>query len=236
MANKDNYAQMLGVEATKNMFTNIDTDEDADWTIISKNGMKFKCHSHVVKHKSDVLLRMMTSDFKDKKNKTIHMKDFSTRAVQFFLKFMYCYELDNKDKNLDLKTLKELIRMGDMFNVSSLKNAASKNMEKFFTKNNIIEILDFKKKHQSDGMDECFGFIINNFEIAQLKKDGVLKKHPDLGLCYLNLLVDGGYVKDQTVRSLFRNQDQSDDDDADYCGSSNSSQGHRQSHICGHCY
>ena len=193
----NNHAEKLGVETTKKLYMSRDTDDDADWTIVSNNNRQsqkskvFKVHSLIVKHKSNVLMTMMTGDFIEKKNKMIHLNYFTTMAVQYFIKFMYCFDLDHDD-NLDLETLKELIEMGDKYNVPDLKKAASKSMEKFFSKDNIFEILDCKILHQADALERkaCFKFIINNFEVAQLKKDGIFEKHPDLAVMCLDLLAE----------------------------------------------
>ena len=87
--NSKNYAKDLLVTASRRLFDDLESDEEADWSIVTKYGEKFKFHSLIVKHKSDILMRMITDDFIEKTTKTIEMKDMASNSVKLFLKFLY---------------------------------------------------------------------------------------------------------------------------------------------------
>ena len=101
---------------------------------------------------------------------------------------VFPYELDKGDQDLDLQTLQELIAMGDMYNVELLKEAAFKIMEKFYSLENIIEILEFKKKYQNKNLEDSLKYIVANVNYSQLQSWGLLKKHPEIALLYLDLM------------------------------------------------
>ena len=127
----NNYAEKLAAEANRKLFINRDHDDNVDFTIISKDGRRFGVHSHIVQYKSEVLMRMMTSDFKEKHTRAIELRMFNSKTVEYFLKFLYGFELDNEDKDLDLATLKELTVMGDMYDVKELQAAAILTMDRY---------------------------------------------------------------------------------------------------------
>ena len=75
-----------------------------------------------------------------------------------------------------------------MYNVEALKEAASKSMEKFYTCENIVEILDFKKKYQ-DNLEDCLKYIVAEFDYTKLQDLGILEQHPEISKLYLDLLL-----------------------------------------------
>ena len=178
------YAKDSFAYAIRKLFQNRENDEKVDWTIVSKDGTKFPVHSYVIMNMSDVLMAAMTGDFKEKEEKMYKIEDFTNKAVEYFVKFLYCYEISNI--NLDLETLKELIMMGDMYNVEGLKKAASINLEKLYTMENIVEILEFMKKFP-DEHEKCLQYIVANFQYSRLQSGGVLNKHPEISKLYMDL-------------------------------------------------
>ena len=114
------------------------------------------------------------------------MKQFSTKAVDYFLKFLYGFELEKDDKNLDMDTLKELVVMADVFQVEHLPTAATVNMERFINGKNVFEILEFKKKYHDEKYDHILRFIVHNFDYSELKRDGNLEKYPVIAMKFLD--------------------------------------------------
>ena len=66
-----NEAKLLAVEGNKKLYEARETDEEADWIIEAKDGETFKIHPYIFKPKSDFLKSLMSSDFQEKKKKTV---------------------------------------------------------------------------------------------------------------------------------------------------------------------
>ena len=75
-------------ESFKELYKNIDNDEDADYKIVSKEEDEFKVHSFILKARSKVLKNMVTNNFKEKNSKTIDFKEFASKAVKCFIQFL----------------------------------------------------------------------------------------------------------------------------------------------------
>ena len=116
--------------------------------------------------------------------------EFTSEAVAAFIRFIYCFELDEMPEKLSLDVLKELARIGDMCLINGLKEAANRCISKMMTTGNVFEILEFKMKYQSDKLDECAYFIAGNFEKNWLKDNGILKKYPVIAVTILERLID----------------------------------------------
>ena len=173
------FAQKSTMDSIQNLYHNRDNDEDADWTIVSQGGDQFKVHPWIIKMRSEVLKRGMTSMFTEHAKKTIELKMCSTFAVKAFLKFLYGFELDF---GLDLEILKEVLVLSDMYDVKSLREAVAHVMKKVFTKDNVLEILDLLKQHRVENIDGCLKFIVENFKSCHLKEEKILKKHPEIAM------------------------------------------------------
>ena len=164
-----NLVEKSLADSTKQLYKNIDNDDEVDFTIVSKEKDEFRVHSFILKLRSDVLKRMFSHDFKEKTDKTIKFSKFSSKAVKTFIKYLYGYQLNEGNEGLDLDTLKEILVMGDMYDVGGLKDVVVDDMVKFITKENVFELLDFIKQHQVKDVQKCLEFILNNFDIDELK-------------------------------------------------------------------
>ena len=51
-----NYAEKLAAEGNRKLFQNRDTDEDADWSIVSGDGDTFRVHPVIFKSRSGYFL------------------------------------------------------------------------------------------------------------------------------------------------------------------------------------
>ena len=196
-----NGANLLAVEGNQKLYHEIENDTHADWIIEAKDEVQFKVHPIILKPRSDFLKNLMNSDFKEKKDKKIVFSEFTSTAVKYFIKFMYGFDLKNDaDKYPDLNTLKELVRMGDMYLVKRLRDAAIVSLDMIQTTSNALEILQFKKE-QSLSLDSCLHYIVKNLNFSELRKKGDLKKFPEIALTIIEHLHDAGQLTDYTVKT-----------------------------------
>ena len=94
----------------------------------------------------------MTGDFKEKMEKKIEMKAFSTKAVQEFVRFVYGLEIEDLSTNLEL--VKELIEMGGLYNVPGVQSAAATFLPDHLNSSNKLELLEFAVTHQATAAGE----------------------------------------------------------------------------------
>ena len=75
------------------------------------------------------------------------MKTFSDKTVQLFVKFLYGYELEEEEESGNVELMKELVSVGEVYNVPSLQSAAASLFVESFTAENKMEMMDFVKTH-----------------------------------------------------------------------------------------
>ena len=123
----------------------------------------------------------MLGDFKEKDEKKIEMKTFSTAAVQEFVRFLYGIEL----KNEDLQIVKDLIEMGGLYSVHEVQTAASMCLLEHLNIDNIVELMDFVKTHAAeDAADFLCEFVAIKFDRKELESHGskIFSKHPEVAV------------------------------------------------------
>ena len=82
--------------------------------------------------------------------------------IKGFIKFLYGFELTDED--IDLNTSKELLKMGDMYEVKGLSKQSCYLIKNLLTKENVFENLSFCKKINSEkGVKICCKFIAKHF-------------------------------------------------------------------------
>ena len=89
---------------------------------------------------------------------------------------------------MELDGLKELMLLGDMYNVRGLVSAAASEMKQFITEENVMELLSFTKNIVTDSENCCLEFIVKNFGFDKLKEAGTLKEHPEIAVKYAEYL------------------------------------------------
>lgn len=171
----------------------------SEFSVKLKNGSLIKVHTYILSSKSDVLANMVKGDFKEKKEKTIQFPNFSDHAVKTFIKFLYGFNLRKEDLKLDI--VKELLQIGEMYNVKSLTNAASVAMNDYLTKENVFELWKFCKDiNAEDSLKTCGEFVVKNFDRKTLHKNEKILKLPEL-LCWM---LNYDQTNHQRSSSIFR--------------------------------
>ena len=123
----------------------------------------------------------MSGDFKERHEKKIQMKTFSTAAVQEFVKFLYGFEL----KNGNLQIAKDLIEMGGLYSVHDVQTAASMVLQEHFNLDNILDLMDFVKTHmKEDAADFLHEFVAIKFGRKELESHGskIFSKYPEVAV------------------------------------------------------
>jgi len=120
--------------------------------------------------KSEVLAKLTSGDFKEKEEKILRFPEFSDDAVEKFIKFLYGFEFSKDDVNMDVA--KELMRIGEMYNVASLTDAAGVVIKDLLTKENVFEVWKFCKEiNVANIMDRCGEFVVQNFDSKTLHEN-----------------------------------------------------------------
>ena len=143
----------------------------------------------------------MLGDFREKNEKKIEMKTFSTAAVQEFVRFLYGFEL----KNEDLQILTDLIEMGGLYSVHDVQTAASMCLQDHLNIDNIVELMDFVKTHAAeDAADFLCEFVAIKFDRKELESHGskIFSKHPEIAV---KILRDVGRISKAGLRILMSN-------------------------------
>ena len=149
----------------------------------------------------------MLGDFKEKNEKRIEMKTFSTAALQEFVKFLYGIELKNEVMGKDLQILKDLIEMGGLYAVHDVQTSASMCLQDHLNIDNIVELMDFVKTHAAeDTADFLCEFVAIKFDRKELESHGskIFSKHPEIAVKILRD-VDTGSISMAGLRILMSN-------------------------------
>ena len=136
-----------------------------DFAILSKEGKRFPCHRLILSSQSHVMLVMMTTDMKEKKEGEVKL-EYSDEVVEKFVDYFYTRTVprkvlkDNLDSFLTLSELYDLaplkyqtevvaieemttVNMVDMLLLSDLQNAEIlKEASKWFIKQNRDKLPD----------------------------------------------------------------------------------------------
>ena len=86
--------------------------------------------------------RALTGDFKESHEKKIHLKTYSTKAVQQFIRFLYGFELEQEELKKDLQLAKDLTVMGGVYNIPSLQKAAAEALVDHVNMDNLVEMME----------------------------------------------------------------------------------------------
>ena len=134
----------------------------------------------------------LSGDFKEKNEKKIHLKTYSTNAVELFIKFLYGFELKTTNE-----LAKELTVMGGVYNISSLQRAAFTALVPSVDLDHMASMMDFVKINSTEAADAFFGDHIANMlktyiNMFEQRKDHVisselLMKHPEIAVKLLKL-------------------------------------------------
>ena len=131
------------VEFFKKLYYKREESSTTDFTVVCQDDSEIPVHSVVLIAWSDVLEMTMTADFKESHEKKIHLRTYSTKTVQQFIRFLYGFELEQNDMQL----AKDMTIMGVIYNIPTLQKAAAKALVQHSKIDNIIEILDFVKNY-----------------------------------------------------------------------------------------
>ena len=126
----------------------------------------------------------MNHDFKERRTKKIVLGDYSTVAVQEFVKFLYGKELNHRDLKTDLLIVRELLDMGGLYDVQLLQKAASSFIEEKLTKENVISTMKFAKTNMAkDTVKLCVEFILKSEDLERIINDTeFLHEFPELAV------------------------------------------------------
>ena len=115
--------------------------------------------------------------------KKIHLKTFSTEAVRQFIKFLYGFELEQKELEKDLLLVKYLTLMGGVYNIPSLQRAAARALFNHITLDNMVEMMDFVKINFLDAAADALGdHIAKKFDQEQLISSEIFTKNPEIAV------------------------------------------------------
>ena len=123
----------------------------------------------------------MNGNFSEKAKRIIALKDFSKKAVEEFVRYLYGYELQQEH----LELVKELVIMGGVYFVDSLQTAATSCLSKHLSKENVLDVLSFMRTHKAiTAVEICAEFCLNTLNLDTLDNSGQLENYPEILLAF----------------------------------------------------
>jgi len=169
----------LNYLTTRKLYEDAADHNLSDFSVKLSSGSAIKVHSLILSTKSDVLANMINGNFKEKNEKTLQFPTFSDFAVEKFIRFLYGLEFSKHNVSMDVAM--ELLKIGEMYNVASLTNAAGVVIKDLLTKENVFDIWKFSKnRNDLNLMDKCGEFVVANFDRTSLLEDDKMKELPEL--------------------------------------------------------
>jgi hypothetical protein len=103
----------------------LDDEESSDFLIVSDN-KEFKCHKNILKARSKVFKNMLVKDhaFQESSSNSLILKDVSDEAVEEMLNHVYSGKIPDDQTVLT----DDLLKLADMYQLDSLKDACIGNM------------------------------------------------------------------------------------------------------------
>ena len=100
------------------------------------------------------ILEQVVCGYREGEEKRIYMGEFSTEAVQQFIKFLYGFELEEEEEEKknwknDLEFIKELIILGGVYSVSDFQTAAAPYLALHLNAGNAAELGEFSAAHSA---------------------------------------------------------------------------------------
>ena len=99
-------------------------------------GNEFPCHSVVLAAMSPVFQVMFTGTFKESKDKTIHIQDFTKEELEIAVKFMYSHEENDIESHVP-----RLLAFADKYDIDVLRTACENSLMETLTSYNLVDIL-----------------------------------------------------------------------------------------------
>ena len=127
----------------------------------------------------------MNGNFSEKAKRIIALKDFSKKAVEEFVRYLYGYELQQEHLDDDLELVKELVTMGGVYFVDSLQTAATSCLSKHLSKENVLDVLSFMRTHKAiTAVEICAEFCLNKVDLKALDASDQLENYPEILLAF----------------------------------------------------
>ena len=145
--------------------------EDQDDTLCDiiiklKTEKKLYVHRLVLLTKSALIEKLGVNG----QNTLVFPEEFSDKAVEFCIKFIYGFELTLDE--VDVETAKQLMMIGAMFKVIGLEDESSAVLMELLTKNIVLDVWQFMKINGFCRILEKLGrYVCKYFDPSSLLKD-----------------------------------------------------------------
>merc|ERR1719219_1318735 len=99
----------------------------SDFTILSEEGKEFPCHRYILSSQSPVMLAMLTTNMREKKEKEMQLK-YSEEVLAHFVEYFYSGEVPSKILKTNLSSFLELAGQYDLPPLKFLTELAASGM------------------------------------------------------------------------------------------------------------
>jgi BTB/POZ domain/Leucine rich repeat len=194
---KDDLFKPIDPSKEKELFVNIVTTGFEDlWTtgrfsdfIVTVGAKQFNVHKCVLSIQSPVFTAMFENDMKEARSGKMEIVEFSEKAVEEFLRYMYTGTL------MDSKNVMELFALAAKYDMTVLKDAAESRILEKVKESNALDVLSLGNLYSSDGLKRAaFNEIKQLFKGNQLKEDLINK--PEI----LKKLIEADRNYDQEIQ------------------------------------
>jgi speckle-type POZ protein len=117
----------------KSMFPN---QPYSDFLIEANDGITLKCHKFILAARSKVFFAMLTQEMSEAETGLVKVKDFDSVLLMEVLRFIYCNEVNDLDKNAH-----ELIYAAEKYDLDGLKKMCLDEIVESLDEENVLEAL-----------------------------------------------------------------------------------------------
>jgi len=174
-------------------------DSTTDFKVQCKDDSLIHVHSFVLAVRSSVLKMTVNGSFKESETKIIEMKNYSPKAVNEFIRFLYGFDFSLIEPNFDdnVQLALELIEMGGVYNVKGVQTCVATFFEQYLNNwyfplprklETLLNVLEFSMIHNAKDLeDRCTDYIAKNDAALEelVKNQKILEKFPSIAICFL---------------------------------------------------
>ena len=138
-----------------------------DFTVISEEGKKFPCHKLILGTQSPVLMAMMTSDMKEKKDSEVKL-EYSEEVVKMFVDFFYIGDIPQEILQQNLNSFLEL---ADFYHLGSLKLKTEAAAVKKMNPDNMVDMYVLAGLYRAEELEKAAEMFMRKNKESLKKRD-----------------------------------------------------------------
>ena len=140
------------------MFSNNNSRQLTDFTVLSQEGKEFPCHRLILASQSPVMLAMLTSDMKEKEENQVRL-EYNEEVVGHFVEYFYSRKVPRDALEADLASFLDLAGQYELAPLKLLTEEAAIGM---LSVENMVDLYVLGDLHSANLKTEAEAFIKRN--------------------------------------------------------------------------